>query len=234
MSVHIGAKPGDIAESILLPGDPLRAKYIAQQYLTGAVCVNKVRGAYAYTGTYQGKDITVMGTGMGMPQATIYFTELARDYGTKTMVRIGTCGAWQPDMKLMDIVLATGACTMSGMNRRIFPGEFAPIADFELLNRAYEIAGERNIPVKTGLINSIDSFYRDKSEKDKVWTQYGVIAGEMEGAALYTIAARYGARALTMLSVSDGPYIDTILSYEEKEQGLNNMIQIALDTAIEF
>ena len=120
------------------------------------------------------------------------------------------------------------------MNRRIFPGEYAPIADFELLNRAYEIAGERNIPVKTGLINSIDSFYRDKSEKDKVWTQYGVIAGEMEGAALYTIAARYGARALTMLSVSDGPYIDTILSYEEKEQGLNNMIQIALDTAIEF
>ena len=150
------------------------------------------------------------------------------------MIRIGTCGGLQPDMKLLDVVLGTGACTTSGMNRRIFPGEYAPIADFELLNRAYEIAGERNIPVKTGLINSIDSFYRDKSEKDKVWTQYGVIAGEMEGAALYTIAARYGARALTMLSVSDGPYIDTILSYEEKEQGLNNMIQIALDTAIEF
>ncbi|MBC3516692.1 purine-nucleoside phosphorylase [Neobittarella massiliensis] len=234
MSFHIGAKEGQIASRILLPGDPMRAKYIAEKFLEGAECVNKVRGAYAYTGKYKGKDVTVMGTGMGMPQVSIYFTELARDYGTKTMIRIGTCGGLQPDMKLLDVVLGTGACTTSGMNRRIFPGEYAPIADFELLNRAYEIAGERNIPVKTGLINSIDSFYRDKSEKDKVWTQYGVIAGEMEGAALYTIAARYGARALTMLSVSDGPYIDTILSYEEKEQGLNNMIQIALDTAIEF
>ena len=234
MSFHIGAKEGQIASRILLPGDPMSAKYIAEKFLEGAECVNKVRGAYAYTGKYKGKDVTVMGTGMGMPQVSIYFTELARDYGTKTMIRIGTCGGLQPDMKLLDVVLGTGACTTSGMNRRIFPGEYAPIADFELLNRAYEIAGERNIPVKTGLINSIDSFYRDKSEKDKVWTQYGVIAGEMEGAALYTIAARYGARALTMLSVSDGPYIDTILSYEEKEQGLNNMIQIALDTAIEF
>ncbi|MBC3516690.1 purine-nucleoside phosphorylase [Neobittarella massiliensis] len=231
MSFHIGAQQGQIASRILLPGDPLRAKYIAQQYLTGAVCVNKVRGAYAYTGTYQGKDITVMGTGMGMPQATIYFTELARDYGTKTMVRIGTCGAWQPDMKLMDIVLATGACTMSGMNRRIFPGEFAPIADFELLNTAYEIAGQKNIPVRPGLINSLDAFYGDKSD---VWQRYGVVAGEMEGAALYTVAARYGARALTMLSVCDSHYSSDELTAEQKEQSLDTMVQIALDTAVAF
>ena len=230
MSFHIGAQQGQIASRILLPGDPLRAKYIAQQYLTGAVCVNKVRGAYAYTGTYQGKDITVMGTGMGMPQATIYFTELARDYGTKTMVRIGTCGAWQPDMKLMDIVLATGACTMSGMNRRIFPGEFAPIADFELLNTAYEIAGQKNIPVRPGLINSLDAFYGDKSD---VWQRYGVVAGEMEGAALYTCAAREGCRALMMLSVTDGVPGEE-LTAQERETSLNTMITLALDTAVKM
>lgn len=234
MSIHIGAKPGEIADSILLPGDPMRAKYIAENFLEDAVCFNKVRGMYGYTGTYKGKKVSVMGTGMGMPQITIYAHELCRDYGVKNLIRIGTCGALREDMGLMDIVLALGCCTDNGMNDDIFAGSFAPLADFDLLNKAYDTAAEQGIPVVTGPVSSIDLLYRDRGEIDQNWAKYGVVASEMEGAALYTVAAKYGRRALTMLSVSDSRFIDHDLTFAEKEQGLNNMISIALDTAIAF
>lgn len=234
MSYHIGAKPGDIAESILLPGDPLRAKYIAENFLEDAVCFNEIRGMYGYTGTWKGKRVSVMGTGMGIPQITIYVHELCETYGVQNLIRIGTCGALRPEMGLMDIVLAMGCCTDNDMNTITFNGSFAPLADFELLNKAHDIAGEKGIPVVTGPVNSIDILYRERPEIDQNWARYGVVASEMEGAALYTVAAKFGRRALCMLSVSDSRYIERKLTFEEKEQGLNNMIEIALDTAIAF
>lgn len=233
MSFHIGAKPGEIAERILLPGDPMRAKYIAEHFLENAVCFNEVRGMYGYTGTYKGVPMSVMGTGMGMPQISIYATELMRDYGVKTLIRIGTCGALRPEMQLMDVVLAQGTCTDSGMNH-IFAGYFAPIADFDLLYTAANKADERGLGVVVGPVNSVDLLYRERGEIDQNWAKYGVVASEMEGCALYTIAAKYGRRALTMLSVSDSRYIDRELTFEEKQTGLNNMISLALDTAIEY
>ncbi len=231
---HINPK-AEIAPRILLPGDPLRAKYVAENMLENAEQFNEVRGALGFTGTYKGEKVSVMGTGMGMPQVSIYVTELMKFYGVKTLIRIGTCGGMLPDMQLMDLILGTGACTTSGINRHIFNGDFAPTADFELLNKAYEIAKEREIKTYTGLILSSDMFYgENKKEDGEMWKKYGVIAGEMEAAALYTIAAKYRCRALTMLSVSDGPFIDRDLTYEEKEKGLKNMFEVALDTAIAF
>ena len=194
---HINPK-AEIAPRILLPGDPLRAKYVAENMLENAEQFNEVRGALGFTGTYKGEKVSVMGTGMGMPQVSIYVTELMKFYGVKTLIRIGTCGGMLP-------------------------------------NKAYEIAKEREIKTYTGLILSSDMFYgENKKEDGEMWKKYGVIAGEMEAAALYTIAAKYRCRALTMLSVSDGPFIDRDLTYEEKEKGLKNMFEVALDTAIAF
>lgn len=232
---HISAKVGDIAQSILLPGDPMRAKYIAETFFENPVLFNEVRGMYGYTGTYKGKRVSAMGTGMGIPSISIYATELMSVFGVKNLVRVGTCGSFMPEIGLKDIILATGCCTDSGFLRHMFPGDYAPIADFELLNTAYEKAVERDIKPYVGLLKSSDLFYfePDTYGVDR-WVKYGVMGVEMEGAALYTLAAKYGARALTVCSVSDGVHEKTELTSEEREQALGDMLTLALDTVIEF
>lgn len=232
---HISAKVGDIAQSILLPGDPLRAKYIAETFFEDPVLFNEVRGMLGYTGTYKGKRVSVMGTGMGIPTISIYVTELLQVYGVKNLMRVGTCGSFVPEIGLKDIILAIGCCTDSGFLRHMFSGDYAPIADFALLNTAYEKAVAADIKPYVGLIKSSDLFYfePDTYGVDK-WVKYGVMGVEMEGAALYTLAAKFGARALTVCSVSDGVHEKEELSSEEREKSLNDMITLALDTIAEF
>ena len=204
MSNHIAAQADQIAQSILLPGDPLRAKFIAESLLEDAFCFNKVRGMLGYTGTYQGKRVSVMGTGMGMPSHAIYVTELLQDYGVQTLVRVGTCVAFQAELKIGDIVLAMTASTNSHINRLRFDGcDFAPAADFELLLAAYQAAQAKGIPVRVGGILSNDTFYDDDPQAWHKWRDYGVLAVEMEANALYTLAAKFHARALAILTVSD-------------------------------
>ncbi len=232
---HIKAEMGEIAESILLPGDPLRAKYIAENFMTDVVQFNDVRGMLGYTGIYQGKRVSVMGTGMGMPSISIYITELMKFYGVKNLIRIGTCGSLKEEIGLKDVILGIGCCTDNGYLRHTFPGDFAPIADFQLLNTAYEKSEALGKKVYVGLLKSGDMFYFEPTTygTDK-WIQYGVIGAEMEGAALYTLAAKYKCRALTICSVSDGMFEKTELTSEERERSLNDMITIALDTAAAY
>ena len=232
MSIHIGAEKGDIAETILLPGDPLRAKFVAENLMEGAVCYNEVRGMYGYTGTYKGKRISVQGSGMGMPSLSIYVNELIRDYGVKNLMRIGSCGGLQPDIELRDVLLAQCASTDSSMNRLRFEGmDFAPGASFELLYAAYENAKSMGIPVKVGNILSEDTFYSEDNEFWKLWAKYGVLAVEMETSALYTLAARFGVRALTILTVSDNLVTEAVTTSEEREKTFTDMMKLALETA---
>ena len=232
---HINVKPGaEIARSILLPGDPLRAKFIAENFLEDAVLFNDVRGILGYTGIYKGKKISAMGTGMGIPSISIYATELIKFFGAKNLIRVGSCGGLQENIKLHDILLAQACCTDIGFLRQIFPGNYAPIADFELLRCAYDKMTERNIPGHIGLIKSGDMFYSEEIPGEENWAKYGVIGSEMEGAALYTIAAKYRVRALTMATVVETCTGETELTAEEREKSLTNMITLALDSIIEF
>lgn len=232
MSVHIGAEPGQIAETILLPGDPLRAKYIAETMLEDAVCFNQVRGMYGYTGHYQGKRVSAMGSGMGQPTLAIYVNELVREYGVKTLIRVGTCGAYQEHLKVGDVILAMTASTDSHMNRLRFKGmDYAPAASFELLLKAYQAAQERGIPVSVGGIFSGDSFYNDDPDMWKQWAAFGVLAVEMESSALYTLAAKFGVQALTVLTVSDNLVTGEIASAEQRERSFPQMAEIALAIA---
>lgn len=232
---HIQASAGEIAPRILLPGDPLRAKYIAENFLDNPVCFNETRGMYGYTGSYQGVPVSVMGTGMGIPSISVYATELVRFYGVKTLIRVGTCGSFRPEIGMKDIILAQGCCTDSGILRHAFDGDYAPLADFDMLNTAYEKATEQNKRVFVGLVKSSDMLYqKDKPFGFENWAKYGALGAEMEGAALYTIAARYGARALCICAVSDGAYGKEVLSQEDKERSLNDMIVLSLNTAVEF
>ena len=217
---HIQAELGQIAPRILLPGDPLRAKYIAETFFEDPVCFNEIRGMYGYTGTYKGVPVSAMGTGMGIPSISIYATELVKFYGVKTLIRVGTCGSFREEIGLKDIILAQGCCTDSGILRHKFDGDYAPLADFELLNTAYEKALEQG--------------KKDKPYGFENWVKYGALGAEMEGAALYTIAARYGARALCVCSVSDGKFAGGVLSQEEKERSLKDMLSLALDAAVEY
>ena len=229
---HISANKGDIAESILLPGDPMRAKYIADTFLTDVVCFNEVRGMLGFTGMYKGKRISAMGTGMGIPSISIYATELMTQYGCKNLIRVGTCGSLRPEIDLNDIILAQGACTDSAVMERLFPGTYAPIADFELLKAAYELAIERGIKPHVGLVKSGDTFYNDYTlEGADRWVLHGVLGLEMEAAALYMLAARYSAKALAICTVSDSVLHKNELSSDDRERSLNNMITIALDVA---
>ena len=230
---HIRAKEGEIAESILLPGDPLRAKYLAENYLENPVLFNDVRGILGYTGTWKGKRVSVMGTGMGIPSISIYINELMQFYGVKNLMRIGTCGCFVEGIEAKDLILGIGCCTDNGFLRQAFPGDYAPIADFEMLNTAYDKIKERGLKPHVGLLKSSDMFYGEKVPGAENWAKYGVIGAEMEGAALYTFAAKYGCRALCLCAVSDGPYVKHLTS-EEREQGLHNMFEVALDTIIEF
>lgn len=232
MSTHIGAKLGDIADVVLLPGDPMRAKYIAETFLENPVCYNTVRGMLGYTGTYKGKRVSVQGTGMGMPSLSIYVNELLRFYGVKQVIRVGSCGAMVPHVKIRDVILAQAASTTSNMNRRRFPGvNFAPIADFNLLNRTYQMACEKGLSVHVGNILSEDSFYEDYDEnRNARFADYGILAVEMESGELYTLAAKFNAQALCVLTVSDSLVTHEATSSEERERTFNDMITLVLDT----
>jgi purine-nucleoside phosphorylase len=231
LSIHINAAHGGIARRILLPGDPLRARYIAQNYLESPVCFNEVRGMLGYTGIYGDGEVSVMGTGMGIPSISIYITELMRDYGVEELVRIGTCGSLREDVKVRDVVMAQAACTDSGFLRRIFPGDFAPAADFGLMIRAHALAEARGLKLKVGSVFSSDMFYGEElAGGGELWAKYGLLAVEMETAALYTLAQKYSARALALLTVSDSPDSgEADLSAKERERALGDMIRLALD-----
>jgi purine-nucleoside phosphorylase len=234
MSVHIGAQPGDIAERVLLPGDPMRAKWIAETFLKDPVCYSQVRGMLGFTGTWQGVPVSVQGSGMGMPSASIYTHELINDYGVKAVLRIGSCGALADDLHLGDVIAAIGSSTDSNMNRTRFDGlaDYAPVADFGLLRTAVEVAERREIAMRVGPILASDMFYTDRPDIYDKLADYGVLAVEMESAAIYTIAARYKAKALTILTVSDHIRRGENMSSEQREQGFSDMVQIGLDTAI--
>lgn len=234
MSVHINAQQGDIAEIVLLPGDPLRAKFIAETFLEDVVQYNSVRNALGFTGTYKGKRVSVQGTGMGVPSISIYATELMKDYGVQKLIRVGTCGAIQEDVKVRDVIIAQTSSTDSAMNRVIFGGniDFAPTADFDLLLKAYNAAQEANLSVRVGNIFTADMFYSDEAQNEKL-AKYGVLAVEMETAALYTIAAKYGRKALTVLTVSDHILTGEVTTSEERQTTFLDMMKIALDAAIQ-
>lgn len=233
MSIHIEAGQGEIADSILLPGDPLRAKYIAETYLEDPVQYNQVRGMLGYTGFYKGKKISVQGTGMGIPSISIYVNELIRDYGVKKLIRVGTCGGIQDGIHVRDVILAMSATTDSAVNHAVFPNiDFAPTADFELLKKAYDIGTELGVSLRAGGVLSADVFYRDSMDIMKKLADYGVLAVEMETSALYTLAAKYGAQALTILTVSDHVFNGEDTTAQERQTTFNDMIRIALKTAI--
>jgi purine-nucleoside phosphorylase len=227
---HISAEKGDFAPSVLLPGDPLRAKHIADTFLDQAREVNAVRNMLGYTGTYQGLPISVMGTGMGIPSASIYATELISEYGVERLVRVGSCGGILSSVKIRDVILAIGACTDSGVNRVRYGGlDFAATADFGLLRAAADAAASRGVEVKVGNVHSADLFYNpDPAAFDRMEAM-GVLAVEMEAAGLYGVAAERGARALTIATVSDHVRTGESTSPEERQQTFNEMVEIALD-----
>lgn len=234
MSVHNEANQGEVAESILIAGDPLRAKYIAENYLTDVFCYNKVRNMLGYTGLYKGKRLSVQGSGMGMPSMTIYAHELINDYNARQIMRIGTCGSFQPAVKVRDLILAQGASTDSAMNKHVFgSADFAPLANFELLRNASNLAQESNMNVHVGNILSSDIFYADIApiEYYKKWIAYGILAVEMETAALYTLGAKFGVDALSILTVSDNLVTGEHASSEEREKSFDQMMKLALELA---
>jgi len=234
MSVHIGAKKGEIADKILLPGDPLRAKFIAETYLEDVFQYNKVRGMNGYTGTYKGERISVQGTGMGVPSISIYVNELVKSYHVQKLIRVGTCGAIQKDINVRDVILAQGSTTDSQINRMVFNGiDYAPLADFSLLKDAYDIGVEKGLPMQVGNVFTSDTFYRDNAkETNELLAAYKVLAIEMETTALYTLAAKFNAQALSILTVSDHILTGEETTSEERQTTFNEMMEIALDTAI--
>nr|WP_309100924.1 purine-nucleoside phosphorylase [Fredinandcohnia onubensis] len=232
MSTHIGAKPGDIAETILLPGDPLRAKYIAENFLENVQCYNEVRGMLGFTGTYKGKRVSVQGTGMGVPSISIYVHELMNEYGVQNLIRVGTCGAIQKDVKVRDVILAMTSSTNSQMNRINFGSvDYAPTASFDLLKKAYEAGTEKGLNLKVGNVFTSDVFYNENAELEK-WAQYGILAIEMETTALYTLAAKFGRNALSVLTVSDHILTGEETTAEERQTTFNDMIEVALEAAL--
>ena len=233
MSTHINAKNGQIAETILLPGDPLRAKYIAETFLTDVEQYNSVRNMFGYTGTYKGTRISVQGTGMGLPSMMIYAEELITKYNVQNLIRVGTGGGMKDSIKVRDVVLAQGATTDSSINRQTFHNQvdFAPLANFELLKTAYDIGVEKNMSMKVGNVLSADRFYNEELDKNKL-ADYGVLAVEMEAAGLYTLAAKYDRKALTILTISDHLLTGEETTAEERQTTFNDMIVLALETAV--
>lgn len=232
MSVHIGAKEGDIAKTVLLPGDPLRARWIAETYLNDLTCYNEVRGMYGFTGTYKGKKISVQGSGMGVPSISIYANELIKSYHVENLIRVGSCGSIRPEIKIRDIIIAMTSSTDSGINKLRFNGmDYSPTASFNLLKKAYDQANKMGIEPKVGNILTSDTFYNDNPNHWKHWADYGVMAIEMETTALYTIAAKYNVNALTLLTVSDSLVTYEETTSEERQKTFNQMIEIALEVA---
>ena len=234
MSIHLGARPGQIAPVVLLPGDPLRARWIAETFLDDAECYSEVRGMYGYTGTWQGHRVSVQGSGMGQPSLAIYVNELFREYDVASIIRVGSCGALTDRVQLRDIVIASGACTDSAMNRIAFHGlDYAPVADFGLLRDAAAAAETLGggAAVHVGLVFSGDSFYAARPELMASMVEYGVLAVEMEASTLYTLAAKHGRRALAVCTVSDHLVTGTETTSQEREQTFGAMVNIALTAA---
>lgn len=234
MSIHIGANKGDVAETILLPGDPLRAKFIAETYFEDVVQYNEVRGMYGYTGTYKGERISVQGSGMGVPSISIYVNELIQEFDVKTLIRVGTCGAMKKDINVRDLILAQGATTDSQVNRLVFGGiDYAPLADFNLLKNAYDIAIDKGLTTHVGNVFTSDTFYRDNGEEvNNLLARYNVMAVEMETTALYTLAAKFDRRALSILTVSDHVITAEETTAEERQTSFHAMMELALETAL--
>ena len=230
---HIGAVPGDFADTVLMPGDPLRAEYIASKFLADARRVTEVRNVYGYTGLYQGRRVSVMAHGMGIPSCSIYATELVREYGVTALIRVGSCGALAPDVRLGDVILALGASTDSKVNRmRFMDHDFAALADFGLLELAVKTARDQGVPVRVGNVFSTDFFYTPQPQMFDLVEKLGILGVEMEAAGLYGVAAEHGVRALAILTVSDHIRRDEHLSSNERRTTFDAMIGIALATAI--
>lgn len=232
-TAHIEAKLGDFAETVLMPGDPLRAKFIAENFLDDAKCVTRVRNMFGYTGTYKGKRISVMGSGMGIPSVSIYATELYKDYGVKEIIRIGSCGAVRDDIKVRDIVIGMAASTDSNVNRqRLNNVDFAACSDFSLLKKVVDTAERLNTQVHVGNIFTADLFYTPNPEMFAKMEKYGMLAVEMEAAGLYGVAAEYGKKALTVLTVSDHIKTGEVTTADERESTFKEMMELTLESIL--
>lgn len=232
MSVHIGAEKGAIAEVVLLPGDPLRAQFVAEEYLSNVQQYNNVRGMLGFTGEYNGTRVSVQGSGMGMPSMSIYVNELITSYGVKRLIRIGSCGAIQESLRLHDLIVAMTASTDSAMNRQRFLGmDFAPAPSWRLFRRAVAVLEEKGIAFSAGGILSSDAFYQDEPEQWKLWARHGVLAIEMETNQLYTLAARHGVEALSLLTVSDSLVTGEELDSHARQSSFHEMASAALEIA---
>ncbi len=232
MTIHIGAAPGDIAETVLMPGDPLRAQWAAETFLDNPVCVNETRGMLGYTGTWRGNRVTIHGSGMGMPSLSIYANELIRDFGAKTLMRIGSAGGMQPHVKLRDVVLAMTSSTMSTPSKGFFRElNYAPCADFNLLQSAFAAAQKKGVATHVGGIYSSDVFYDERPDLNEQMTRHGILAVEMEAAELYTVAARYQCRALAVLTISDHLQTGEALPSADRQSSFGDMVEIALEAA---
>ncbi|EPX85531.1 purine-nucleoside phosphorylase [Salipiger mucosus] len=232
MTIHIGAAREDIAETVLMPGDPLRAEWAAETFLSDPVCVNRVRGMLGFTGTWNGHRVTIHGSGMGMPSLSIYANELIRDFGAKTLIRIGSCGAMQEDIALRDVILAMTASSLSTPSSGIFRElNFAPPADFGLLRAAVDAAERRGARHHVGGIYSADVFYDERPDLNEIMVRHGILGVEMEAAELYNLAARHGARALAVLTVSDHLLNEQALPSEDRQSSFGDMVEIALEAA---
>jgi purine-nucleoside phosphorylase len=235
VSTHIGAAAGQVAPYVLMPGDPLRARWIAEAFLEDAECYTEVRGMLGYTGTYRGERISVQGSGMGLPSMSIYLNELFSEYDVATVVRVGSCGALAEQLRLRDLVIASGACTDSSMNQLRFGGlDYAPVADFDLLRAAHDAAHarQREAGIHVGLVFSSDSFYHPRPELTRRLVDYGVLAVEMEASALYTLAAGFGRKALAVCTVSDHVVTGEETTVQERQQTFRDMVEIALEAVL--
>lgn len=232
MTIHIGAKPGDIAETVLMPGDPLRAKWAAETFLTDPHCMNEVRGMLGYTGLWRGQRVTIHGSGMGMASLSIYANELIRDYGAKTLIRIGSCGAMQDHVAIRDVIIAMTATTLATPSSGIFRElNFAPHADWSLLRAAVTAAEARGVPTHVGGIYSSDVFYDERPDLNEIMTRHGILGVEMEAAELYNLALRHGVRALAVLTVSDHLLTGAALPADQRQGSFGDMVEIALAAA---
>ena len=232
MTIHIGAQKGDIAETVLLPGDPYRAKWAAETFLKNSRLVNETRGMLGITGEYQGQKVTIQGSGMGMPSLSIYVNELIRDYDAKTLIRIGSCGGMQPEVNVRDVIIAMTASSLNTPSSAIFKEfNFAPSADYALLRAAVDAAGKRPTPYHVGGIYSSDIFYDERPDLKEQMMRHGILAVEMEAAELYNLAARYNRRALAILTVSDHLGTGEALPSSQREQSFGDMVEIALEVA---
>ena len=232
MTVHIGASPGAIAPTVLLPGDPYRARWAAETFLDDPVCINQVRGMLGFTGTWRGNPVTIHGSGMGMPSLSIYANELIRDYGAKTLIRIGSAGGMQPQVKLRDVVLAMTATALSTPSSGIFRElNFAPCADYGLLSAAHRAASDKGINIHVGGIYSSDVFYDERPDLNEIMTRHGILCVEMETAELYNLCARHGVRGLSVLTISDHLQTHEALPSADRERSFGEMVEIALQAA---